>query len=944
MKLQFILSAAMAALLLAACEPKDKAPQMSEVDFAHQASDIKPDPDVVYGKLPNGVRYAVMHNETPTKTAALRMRFATGSLNETDEQRGLAHFLEHMAFNGSENIPEGEMVKMLERSGLAFGADTNAYTSFDQTVYMLNLPDVSEDMINETLMIMRETAENLTLDQDAIDRERGVVQSEKRRQDSPSTRASLDQFRFFAQGSRLFSRLPIGADETLESMNTDLFRDYYQGFYRPENTFVILVGDIETDYASTKIAEYFGDWQAVGDAAKMIGAGTTPPRPSEIGYFTDPEIQTNITLATIKPYEHFTDNIATRKRGFIEGLGNRILNRRISALAQKEDAVFLSGGVGRSSPFKTMEQASLSMSSLPENWQKALAVGEQELRKALEFGFTQAELDEQLANSRKSMEVAVQTSATRRTGRLASGILRGFSGESVFSHPSSSLERFAAYGDDISLDVVWSVFKEQWTALDTPLLYLQTSEILENPEVEIRAAYDASLSTTITADAKKDLGKFAYTNFGTPGKVVSESRIADVGADLIRFENNVMLNFKHTEFAKDSISITVRIGDGNLSMPRKDAALSNLANNVMGAGGLVAHSSDDIRTLMAGKVVRASFGFGTKYFYISGGTVPSDLTEQFNLMAAQLTAPGYRAEARARYNKYIESWYPTLDSTPGGVASRDVGRLLHSGDRRYGIPTQAEMLAPETTEIQNWLAPYLQTGQMEITVVGDIDKETVIAQVARTFGALKKRNTHIGDYPGMTEIKFPKGRRKPVTLSHSGDTNRALLQVFWPAPDGTDIMVNRRLGVLRSIFSNRLTDIIREDEAAAYSPSAGRNGSRYYEGYGYMSASLGLKPEKVADMIIVLDKIADDFQTGNISDDEFLRAIKPTLENLDTSLESNAYWGQVISTAQTDTWGVDNFRSRDKAYQSMTLDDIKPLAAQIFKSKNAYRVQILPQK
>ncbi|MCF6276113.1 MAG: insulinase family protein, partial [Robiginitomaculum sp.] len=494
-----------------------------------------------------------------------------------------------------------------------------------------------------------------------------------------------------------------------------------------------------------------------------------------------------------------------------------------------------------------------------------------------------------------------------------------------------------------TLAEVWDAFKQQWSALDTPLLYLQTSEMLENPEVEIRAAYEASLATPVIANAKKDAGEFAYKDFGTPGKVVRESRIEDVGADLILFDNNVMLNFKHTEFAKDSISISVRIGDGSLSMPRKNAALRYLGQNVMTAGGLEAHSADEIRTLLAGKAVGAGFGFGAKYFFITGSTVPSDLTEQFNLMAARLTAPGYRPEARARYNKYIESWYPTLDSTPGGVASRDVARLLHSGDPRYGIPSQAALLAPATQEIQNWLSPHLRNGQIEITVIGDIDKATIVDQVARTFGALPKRNTHLGDYPGMTKLTFPKGKRKPVTLSHSGDANRALLQVFWPAPDGQDMMVNRRLGVLRSILSNRLTDIIREDEAAAYSPSAGRSGSRFYPGYGYMSASLGLKPEKVDDMIKVLDDIAADFQAGNISDDEFLRAIKPTLEGLDTTLESNSYWGRVIATAQTDTWGVDNFRSRDEAYQSMTLDDIKPLAAQIFKAKNAYRIQILPQ-
>jgi len=943
-KLQFILAVTLATLLLGACTPKDETPNISDVDFAHQASDLKPDPAVVYGKLPNGVRYAVMRNDTPTKTAALRVRIGAGSLNETADFRGGAHFLEHMAFNGSENIPEGEMVKRLERFGLSFGADTNAYTGFDQTVYMLNLPDVSEDVLNETLMIMRETVENMTLAQDAIERERGVVQSEKRRQDSPGVRASLDRFAFFAKGSRLFGRMPIGVDETLETMNADLFRKFYQSYYRPKNTFVVLVGDIETDYASTKIAEYFADWQAVGAAGTDMDAGTTPPRGSEVGYFTDPEIQTSITLATIKPYTDYTDTAANRKRGFIEGLGNRIVNRRLSALARKSDAVFLSGGVGVSNSFKTMEQASLTMSSRPENWKKALAVGEQELRKAVEFGFTQAELDEQLANSRKSMEIAVQTAETRRTNSLAGRILGGFANESVFTHPAAGLERFAAYSDDITLKQVWDAFKIQWSDLDNPLLYLQTSEILDDPKGEIRAAYDASLAVLVEANQRKDKGTFAYTDFGTPGKVISQRRIEDVGADLIKFDNNVMLNFKRTDFAKDSINISVRIGGGSLSMPRKSAALSYLASSVMGAGGLEAHSADEIRTLMAGKAVGAGFGFGAKYFYISGSTVPSDLEDQFNMMAAQLTAPGYREEARARYLKSLESWYPTLDSTPGGVASRDVARLLHSGDMRYGIPGLDKLLAPQTDEIKAWLTPFLKAGQIEITVVGDIDKDTVVQQVARTFGALAKRDTGLGSYPDMAKLIFPKGKRKPITLSHSGDDNRALLQVYWPAPDGTDMMVNRRLNVLRSILSKRLTDVIREDEGAAYSPSAGRSGSRYYPGYGYMSASLSLKPEKVAHMIKVLDAIAKDFQAGSISDDEFKRAITPVLENLDTSLENNSYWSGVIATAQTDTWGVDNFRTRDSAYQNMTLDDIKPLAAQIFKAENAYRIQILPQK
>jgi len=364
----------------------------------------------------------------------------------------------------------------------------------------------------------------------------------------------------------------------------------------------------------------------------------------------------------------------------------------------------------------------------------------------------------------------------------------------------------------------------------------------------------------------------------------------------------------------------------------------------MAAGGLEAHNADDLQRLMAGKAVGAGFGFGTKSFSIGGSTVPSDLADQFNLMMGQLVAPGYRPESKAQYDKFIESVYPTLDSTPDGVAGRDVGRLLHSGDGRYGIPTEDILLGQTIGNVRSWLTSELKDGQIEITVVGDIDKDLIVEQVARTFGTLPKRKLGHKDYPDMTKLVFPKVPSKPVTLTHSGDANRALLQVYWPAPDGTDRLRNRRLSIMSKMFSNRLTDVIREEEGAAYSPGAWRSGSRAFPDYGYMAASLGLTPENVPAMLTKMDEIATDFQSGNITDDDFTRAMKPVLESLDTSLESNNYWMGVIAHIQTDPWSLKSHRTREQAYQNMTLADIKPLAADIFQKNAAYRVQILPEK
>ena len=284
-----------------AAQIADSLPDPSSVDFAHEASDLPMDEDITYGVLPNGLRYAVMSNDTPSRTATLLMRVDTGSFDEDETTRGLAHFLEHMAFNGSESVPEGELTKRLERLGLAFGADTNASTSFDQTIYSLELPEVSDELLGEALFLFRETAEKLTLDSDAIDRERGVIQGERRARNSPGARAGIEALRFRAGGTDLADRLPIGTEETIDSITPEQFRAFYQSQYRPEDTFVVLVGDRPAEQLATMIVDAFGDWEAVGEPAPDGMADAFDVTEPRYGAFFDPEVSTRITLMTAEP-------------------------------------------------------------------------------------------------------------------------------------------------------------------------------------------------------------------------------------------------------------------------------------------------------------------------------------------------------------------------------------------------------------------------------------------------------------------------------------------------------------------------------------------------------------------------------------------------------------------------------------------------------------------
>ena len=939
MRLRYVLMMSAATLMMAACEPKVQAP----VDFAHQAGDLKADGAVTYGKLDNGMRYAVMQNATPTKTAAIRLRFDTGSLNDVAGTQGLAHFLEHMAFNGSENIPEGEMTKTLERYGLAFGADTNAYTSFDETVYQLDLPEVTEEMFDVTLKIMRETASNLTLDQDAIDRERGVVQSEKRNRDSPGYRAQIANLEFFLDESRIISNLPIGTDESLAAINKPEFETYYNGHYRPEDAFLVIVGDMEPDFAASKIKEFFSDWTGVGEALPDLKAGSSVKTGLKVGYFTDPDVSTSLEFGVMRPYEKESDTSANRRKGFVEGLGNAMLNRRLQTIVLSGDAPFITASAGSYELYGAAEATSLNMTASPGKWAAALTAGEQELRRALTYGFSQAELDEQIANYRKSLEVSVQTAPTRRTRSLANAITGRFSSERVFTTPQSALERFEATLPGITLDEIEDAFAAQWKGVDEPLIWVTSESAIENPQEKIAGVFRDSQSVAVEKPPAAEKADFAYTDFGAPGEIIFKDEIEDTQITRVKFANNVMLNIKKTDFDKDSVAIKVSFGGGTLSLPADNPHVQQLASYAVTAGGLEAHTNDDLARIMAGKTVGASFGAGTERFSISGTTVPNNLTDQLNLMAAYFVAPGFRPEAEPRYDNYIQGWYPTLDSTPGGVAQRDIARLLRSGDKRFGIPSMDEIIAPTMTDVEAWVKPALLSGQLEIGIVGDVDVQAVIDEVARTFGALPKRDDSTPDYADARKLTFPKGTSAPVTLTHEGEQNRSLLRVYWPAPDGTDIMRDRKLNMLDRVFGLRLLDEVREKAGAAYSPSAFNYNADAFEGYGYQAVSLDLDPKDVGAMLTLTEQLAADFKAGNFTQDEFDRAMKPVLEAIEESSESNGYWMGLVDSAQTDDDYV-NHRTRDEAYQSMTIDDLKPLAAQIFDSTKAFKVQILPQE
>lgn len=924
-------------------------PAMDSVNFAHEASDLTMDEDILYGRFPNGLRYAVMSNDTPSRTATLLMRIDAGSLDETAETRGLAHFLEHMAFNGSDAIPEGEMIKRLERLGLAFGPDTNASTGFDQTSYQLELPDVTDELLAEALSIFRETAQNLTLAPDAIERERGIILAEKRARNSPSFRAQIASLDFQTQGSGLVESLPIGTVETIGSVTPEQFRAFYDAQYRPDDAFIVLVGDRPKEQLAQLIETAFADW--TNDTPPVADATVPSIRFNEprFGAFFDPEVLSSISLSTIseiKPEAERRDTQANRAAGLPIYFANAMLNRRFAKKVRAGEANYTGAGTGISDFFESAEIASLSVSGEPDKLREGFIEAERILRQAIDHGFSQSELNEQIANARKSWEVAVQTAPTRRTPSLARQILNSFAGEQVITSAESSLARFETSIADMTLDDVNAALREAWTALEVaPQLYLQSDTVIEEPDVWLQTMLSEAQSVSLPADIQDEAGTFAYSDWGRAGTVAQTSSVDDIGITTVQFENGVLLNMKPTPYEEDVIRIRVRTGSGSAFYPQDQPAFGMQLGAVLGASAVGAHKADQLSTILAGKTVGVGRGFGMRSMSLSGATVPNDLEMQMQLMTAYLTDPAYRPETLQSYESQIRSFWSKFRSTPGGAASLEVPSILTSNHWSDVHPTETQALQVDLEALSDWYDANARGGPLEIGIVGDFDEAEVTELVASTFGTLPNVDGQARALPQTAvDQVFPAGRVRPYLISHAGEPDTALLRVYWPVADHEETLTDRRLRVLAQVLKLELNEVLREEEGATYSPSAFTSLPDSTPTWGYVGVSIEASPDELERLTQLIEDVAAKIADDGVAADTFDRAIKPTLENLETSLESNSYWLGVIDEAQGRPETLDLHRTRDAAYQSMTAGDVSAVARGVFIPAAAIRVHVKPEQ
>lgn len=908
--------------------------------WPHEKSDLAPDPALIFGRLDNGFRYVLLKNQEPKGRVGIYLDIQAGSLYETEEQRGIAHFLEHMVFNGSTHFPAGSLVDYFQSIGMSFGGDTNAHTSFDETVYHLLLPEASREEVDKGLLVISDYARGALLAETEIERERGVILSEKRARDSVGYRTHEASLAFTMRGTRIPERMPIGVPETLKKADHGIMKAYYDAWYRPEKMVLVIVGDFDPALVVPLVQGRFqplrseGAMPACPELGQVVHAGT------EFFYHHEPEMgATEITIETVWNEIEGNDSLALETRQIHEAAAGRIVQHRLEQLLEKKDTPFTEGKAHTGMFLGRIGYGMISAKSDPGKWQSALTLIEQVLRQALKYGFTQQELERVKKEMLAELDSAVSTAVTRNSQELASDLIGKLNRNKVLMSPQQEKEVFTPVVQAMKAAELHDAFQRIWNHQARLIQVAGNASLSDkDPRLQIKEAYDLASAQAVTQpQAEADL-VFPYLHLGVDKRPAQEIPLPEVQAERVVFANGVVVNLRQTKFQENEVQVSADFGQGRQSEPRP--GLGMLTEQVINDSGTGKLTKADRDRVLAGSTVKLDFKVGEASFSWKGSAVNKDLELLFQLLQAHLADPVVREDVYKKTMQGFEQMYGRMISDVGGIMQLSGESFLAGGNKSFGLPSWAEFSTLTPEQIRGWVEPAILSGGLEVSLVGDFDLQRG-RELARLYLApLAKREQ---SKTKAIQLHFPAGETLRLPVDSSID--KAMLVVAWPTADFWDIERTRRLYLLTEIFSDRLRKVIREKLGATYSPQVYNHPSRIYPGYGVLRAQLIVAPDQIEVLSRAVEQVAGDLWKSGVTAEEFARARAPMLTSLKDMVRTNGYWlNSVLALSSRYPQQLQWPATILSGFSSVTKEQLTALAREYLDPAKAAKVMIVPVK
>jgi zinc protease len=924
-------------LLIVSCAPRQP--------FVPIGNGIQTDPALVSGRLHNGFQYLLMENPVPADRVFVYLTLFSGSLHETEEQQGVAHFLEHMLFNGSKHFKPGELIAYFQSIGMEFGADANAQTGFFNTVYNLSLPKGDQDHLEKAFTVIQDYAEGASLLENEILRERGIILAEKRERDSVSFRTFKKTLEFELPDSLFARRLPIGLESVIQGADQKLLKSYYDKWYRPDNMALIVVGDVDMKMVESMIRVRFSSlFPRSSGIPELPSTQWKEHEKTKAFYHYEPEAgSTTITIETLgwKPFEPETPE--SLKSDILTQISHSMLENRLLKQARDQTGGFSDVSVYSGTMLNHAFISAVHAVCEPEKWKQALEDMERALQQGLVFGFEQNELDRVKAEFLSDLEQAVDQWATQKSEDIADRLLAGVNAKKMLLSARQRKEILEPYIRSISLKDAHHKLIQSWP--QDPRLIIVTGNLLldtDDPGARILSTYTKAGLREVEKYSPSASKAFPYLEIpeaAASGIRDREDNVQGLGITTLELNNKVRLNLKATDYKQNEVLFKVCFGDGKKSEPLSKPGLSFMAESVVQKSGLGQLNADQMEEALAGRKMDIDFDVDGHHFSFSGSADPKEIELVFQLICHYLADPGFREEALDRSNVQYQQMYDGLLRKPEGIMQIKGNPFLANNDPGFGLPDPARMQAYSIKDIREWLEPYFKGAPVEISLIGDIDPEKVISLADHYLGALSPREGK-GLIPAHSrQIGFPQGRQLDLKINTKIDAG--VVHVAFLTDDFWDIAQTRRLNLLSKVFSEKLRLLIREELGETYSPYVYNEPSLIFDGYGVLHIVVQAKQEKHD---LVYEKITDiigELTSARISQQDLDIALRPMINHLKIYVETNEYW---LNSVMADSyrypqkleWAKDLIRD----YTAISAEELFLLAKKYLKIENRALIRI----
>jgi len=906
------------------------------------AAPLPLDADIRTGTLPNGLTYFIRENDEPEDRVMLRLAVKAGSIDEADDQRGLAHLLEHMAFNGSAHFPPGELVKYLESIGAQFGPHVNAYTSFDETVYMLNVPVDRAGALTRGLEALSDFAGGIALDPAEIDKERGVVIEEWRGRLGAATRMQEPQLRALFGGSKYADRLPIGTPEVLKSFPHERLRDFYRDFYRPDRMALVAVGDIEVDEMEAQIRMHFGPL-----SAPPAGARANEPIPphEETRYVSvsDPEAQGSVVTVYHKRPLRELRSMADYRRSVVQSLMYQMLNARFSEIAREPGAPFLAASSGDDTLGRTVEAFAASARVRDGAIPQGLNALAQELARVRQHGFGEAELARAKASMLARYERLYNERDNTESAPLADELVRHFLIAEAAPGIEAEVELLKQFLPTITAGEVAALAREYVTEENRVVIATapEKPELEKVSETALRDALRSGLTASVTPWSDEVAGRELLAKAPAPGTVAARREIPEIGVTVLTLSNGVEVWLKPTDFRNDQIMFTSYARGGLSLAPPADYVNATLATSLVGLSGIGGFNPVDLGKLLAGKLANVSPSVSTYTHGLSGNTTPRDLETALQLLYLQFTAPNRDPKAFELLKQRLEATLANQAQNPAAVFSEAL-RCLNTSNHYTCRMLKLEDVPTLDADRMHAFYRQLFSNAADLTFffTGAFTVDEIVPLLEQYVASLPSSGKPSSTLKPLG-LEFPKAVARETVYKGQEPRSQTVISFF--ADTGLEEFETHRVQAAAQVLENRLRDILREQLGGTYSVGVGYQNTSPVPGYGTTSVQFGSSPDNVETLQAAVMAEVDRLRREGPSAAD-VQAVKEAEKNsLREAMRENSYWqGSLMTMHLLDRDPLSIPRRLERA-DSLTQENIHAAIRTYFPAARHTVVTLMPE-